>query len=179
MQSFKRLAISRAALCGSCRIRLMMVMMMMMIFQDLLKLTTSRAGLGGSWSYTFAADGIAPAGNLLLSSVSRLLRHAGEHSGSILVTTTGENTSNASRNPERTNTSENKEKCDRRRRTFRRAVEILRLFSVFDGAISSGNGREMKIKIKKRHVAIADFENCNPALMSMADVSLLHVCRPI
>ena len=68
------------------QIRLMM-MMMMMIFQ------------GSCWAWpprvppllvlgfkTFTTDGIAPTDNPLLTSISRLLRHAEEHSGSILLT---------------------------------------------------------------------------------------------
>ena len=69
------------------RIWLMMVMMMMMIFQ----------GFCWAWppcvppdvvlgSQTFTTDGIAPAGNPLLASISCLLRHAREDSSSILLT---------------------------------------------------------------------------------------------
>ena len=64
-----------------------MVAMMMMIFQ----------GFFWAWpphippsevleSQTFTTDGKAPAGNPILASISRLLRHAGEDSGSILLT---------------------------------------------------------------------------------------------
>ena len=52
----------------------------------LLGLATSCVALGGFWVLNFTTDGIAPAGNLLLASISRLLRHAGEDSGSILLT---------------------------------------------------------------------------------------------
>ena len=52
----------------------------------LLDLVTSRATLGGFWVVYFITDGIAPAGNLLLSSISYLLRHPGEDSSSILLT---------------------------------------------------------------------------------------------
>ena len=53
----------------------------------LLGLSTSHATLGGSWVETFTTDGIATAGNPLLAYISHLLRHAREHSGSILLTT--------------------------------------------------------------------------------------------
>ena len=65
----------------------MMMMVVMMIFQ------------GSCWwawpprmlpyvvleFYTFTTDGIAPAGNTLVASICSLLRHAGEHSSSILL----------------------------------------------------------------------------------------------
>ena len=51
----------------------------------LLGLATSRAALGGSWVLDFH-DCRAQEGNPLLASISRLLRHAGEDSGSILLT---------------------------------------------------------------------------------------------
>ena len=47
----------------------------------LLGLPTSRAALCGSWVLDFHQ-----AGNPILASISRLLRHAGDDSGSILLT---------------------------------------------------------------------------------------------
>ena len=61
----------------------MMVIMMMMTFQGYCW-AWQRATLGGSWVLHFL--GVAPAGNPLFASISRLLQHAGEHSGSILFT---------------------------------------------------------------------------------------------
>ena len=62
---------------------MMMMMMMMMIFSGyLLGLVTSCAAPRGSWVLNFHH----PAGNSRLDSISRLLRHAGKHSGSILLT---------------------------------------------------------------------------------------------
>ena len=50
----------------------------------LLGLATSRSTLGGSWILDLCD--VATAGNLILASISHLLQHAGEHSGSILLT---------------------------------------------------------------------------------------------
>ena len=68
------------------RIWLMMVMMMMMNFRGSCWAWSPRTPLQVVLrSQTLSTDDIASAANPLLASISRLLRHTGEYSGSILL----------------------------------------------------------------------------------------------